>query len=172
MLDNEPEIMTEEMEHLYRKDSKKAESANRKKFGKKETIVTNEISEKRPRKEKKKKTSKKELSSYFEKSKKKNTGLWIKESKRSKKKENEVSQVSKVDYEDVQNIHVYQFRGKKFFKVDVFIKYLEDNYLDIDKIAKEVLDDENFYGWISHNSELFGESIRKFKELKEKIENN
>lgn len=85
-----------------------------------------------------------------------------KKSKRKKRKER--------DLQDVKDRKVFKYNNKKYTKVEDFIKYLNDNYLDIDKIAKEVLDDENFYGWLSKRSGVFEQSLKEFKEIKEKIE--
>ncbi|MBU1020775.1 MAG: hypothetical protein KJ847_06120 [Firmicutes bacterium] len=172
MIDDEPEIMTKEMEPIYRKVSRKDELKNQKKNNDMKKIEKRERKEKQTINPKRRKNAEKDLSSYFEKGKKKNAGLWIKESKHNKEKDNKNSKVSEVDIEDVQNTHVYNFRDKKFFKVEVFVKYLEDNFLDIDKIAKEILDDETFYGWIRQNSDVFSESLQEFKEIKEIIEKN
>lgn len=72
-------------------------------------------------------------------------------------------------YDDIQNQRVYKFRGKKYSKVEDFIKFLNDNYLDIDQISKEVLDDKAFYGFIAKKSGVFDASIKRFKILKEEI---
>jgi hypothetical protein len=85
-----------------------------------------------------------------------------KKSKRSKKKER--------DLQDIQDRRIFKYKNKKYSKVSDFVNYLLDHYLEMDDIAKEVLDDENFYGWLSKNSAQFEESIKKFKEIKEKIE--
>lgn len=111
---------------------------------------------------------KKELSSYFKDSKKQNKKLRttpIKEkrkSKRIKKRE--------TDKYNVKSQKVYVFRKKKYSKIEDFITFLNGHYLEIDKISQEVLDDEKFYGWLSKKSGVFDDSIKQFKEIKDKIE--
>ncbi|MBN2604807.1 MAG: hypothetical protein JXR62_03140 [Bacilli bacterium] len=195
----EPEIMTKEMELEYKEANEKEELNYQRKFGKRKVANIKPIDEKSSRKEKmnkrleesriqdsevltkkelekaqrikkRDKSSKKDLSSYFEKSKKKNKKLVKKEYKGSTSSNQINSATVPEEVEDIKVVHVYKFRDKKFFKVENFISYLEDHYLEIDKIAKEVLDDEDFYGWINHNSAVFPESLRYFKELKEIIE--
>ena len=111
---------------------------------------------------------KKELSSYFEKSKKDNKKIKekpIKEKKKSRRQKNKETQFS-----NIKDQKVYIFRNKKYTKVEDFINYLNNHYLEIDVISQEVLDDERFYGWLSKKSGVFEDSINQFKEIKEKIE--
>ena len=125
-------------------------------------VVESERDDKEDNKDKKK------LSSYFEDSKKDNSKIKetpIKETRKSKRLKNK-----EADFYRVKNQKVFVFRNKKYFKVEDFIKYLNSHYLEIDKISQEVLDDENFYGWLSKKSGVFEDSIKQFKEIKEKIE--
>lgn len=197
VIDNEPEIMTKEMELEYNKTHAREELSYQRKFGKRKTAKLKIADEKKSRKErmkkrhseiqkeevvikeeitkpfreiKKEKASKKDLSSYFEKSKKQNRKLLKKEFKEIAKNDQKTTMIVPEELEDIQTVHVYKYRDKKFFKVEHFISYLEDHYLEMDRIAKEVLDDENFYGWLNNNSGMFPESLRYFKELKEIIE--
>ena len=62
-------------------------------------------------------------------------------------------------------------KRKKYTKVEDFIAFLNDNYLDLDEIADFVLADENFHGWLKKKSKRFDESIGDFRELIEKIGN-
>jgi len=111
---------------------------------------------------------KRELNSYFEDSKRDNSKIKennIKCKKRSKKQTNKENRIL-----DSKHQKSYVFRNEKYNTVDDFIKYLDSNYLDIDKISKEVLNDELFHGWISKNSGVFDDSIILFKEIKDNIE--
>ena len=111
---------------------------------------------------------KKDLNKFFEEGKEKSKKLRKtekkekKKSKRSKKKEH--------DLQDVKDRKIFRYRNKKYTKVEDFVKFLLDHYLDLDEIAAEVLDDENFYGWVSKRSGIFEQSLKEFKEMKEKIE--
>ncbi len=111
---------------------------------------------------------KKELGSYFDKSKKGNKKIKEKPIKQRKKSKKEKAKEAK--FSSIKNQKIFVFRNKKYAKVEDFIKYLNNHYLEIDKISQEVLDDENFYGWLSKKSGVFDESIKQFKEIKEKIE--
>ncbi len=66
---------------------------------------------------------------------------------------------------------MFRYNNKKYTKVEDFITYLNEHYLDIEKISEEVLDDENFFGWINKNSGMFNQSLKEYKEIKVKIEN-
>lgn len=111
---------------------------------------------------------KKDLSLFFENDTKKAKKLKIKEKK--PKKESRRSKKKEREFQDIKDRKLYKYNNKKYTKVEDFVKYLNDHYLDIDDIAKEVLDDEHFYGWINKNSGIFEQSLVKFKEIKEKIE--
>lgn len=116
---------------------------------------------------------KKDLNKFFEEDKKKVEKLKKKKEKVSKPKKKSKRQLQKEkDYEAIKDKRIYKYRGKKYTKVEDFIKYLNDHYLDIEQIASEVLEDENFLGWISKKSGTFKKSIEKFKEIKQEIENN
>lgn len=113
----------------------------------------------------------KDLNQYFDDSRKKNEKEANKKPKKVKvKKESKRSVKQKKAFEDVKNQRVYKFRKKKYTKVEDFIKFLNDNYLDIDSIAKEVLEDKSFYGFISKKSGVFETSIKQFKKIKEEID--
>lgn len=118
---------------------------------------------------------KKELSTYFEESKESNKKLSKKEQKANiKDKKSKKNKKSKRDElaEDIKNQKVFRYDGKKYSKVEEFITYLNEHYLDIDKISEEVLEDENFFGWVNKNSGVFAKSLKEFQEIKTKIENN
>lgn len=124
-----------------------------------------------PKKEPKK--AKKDLNKFFEQDKKKTEKLKKKQDKPTKVKKKSKRQLQKEkDYEAIKDKRVFKYKGKKYNKVEDFIKYLNDHYLDLEQIALEVLEDENFLGWISKKSGNFSESIKKFKEIKQEIENN
>jgi hypothetical protein len=72
--------------------------------------------------------------------------------------------------EQIKDQKIYRYNNKKYTKVEDFITYLNAHYLDIEEIAREVLDDENFFGWVNKNSGMFQQSLKQFKEIKEKIE--
>lgn len=119
--------------------------------------------------------NKKELSAYFEESKTKNKKLNKAEKKALSKsnhkgKKNKASKKDKLQ-EDIKNQKAFRYDGKKYTKVEDFIAYLNAHYLDIEEIAEEVLEDENFFGWINNNSGVFAKSLKEFKEIKAKIEN-
>ena len=114
------------------------------------------------------KADKKELSSFFEKSKKDNSK--IKEEPFKEKRKSKRQQKKDNEFFNVKNQKVFIFRNKKYTKVEDFIKYLNSHFLEIDKISQEVLDNEEFYGWLSKKSGVFDDSIKQFKEIKEKIE--
>ena len=52
-----------------------------------------------------------------------------------------------------------------------FIEFLDNNYLDLDEIATNILNDENFHGWLKKRSKRFDESVDDFKDIIEKIGN-
>ena len=45
-------------------------------------------------------------------------------------------------------LSVLIYEDKFNTKVEDFVKFLQDHYIDMDDIAKIVLEDENFYGWL------------------------
>jgi hypothetical protein len=73
---------------------------------------------------------------------------------------------------DLYEGRALEFRNEIFQNVDDFIEYLQKNYLQIDKIAKEIFDNEKFYEWLKQHSNNFDASLIVFKELQQKIENN
>ena len=111
------------------------------------------------------KKNRKDLSSYFEASKKNNSKIKIKEKKKSKRQ-----QIKEQELLDIKNKKIFVFRNIKYTEVEDFIKYLNSHSQEIDKIAKEVLDDEKFYAWLSKKSDVFDDSIKQFRDIKEKIE--
>lgn len=111
------------------------------------------------------KGNRKDLSLYFEASKKDNSKIIIKEEKKSKRQ-----QIKEEELLGIKNQKIFVFRNKKYTEVEDFIEYLNNHYQEIDKISKEVLDDEKFYTWLSKNSDVFDDSIKQFKDIKEKIE--
>lgn len=113
----------------------------------------------------------KKLKTYFDDSQKQNKKLNKKNPKKKKnKKPSRRAMKQKQVYDDIQNQRIFKFRGKKYTKVEDFINYLNDNYLDIEKISKEVLDDKAFYGFIAKKSGVFDTSIKEFKTIKEEID--
>ena len=115
------------------------------------------------------KLEQKDLSSFFDKDK--NTSKKLKKKDKKPKKASKKKGRKARDLQDVKDRKVYKYKKKKYTKVEDFVKFVNDHYLDMDKIAKEVLDDENFYGWISKRSGVFEQSLKEFKQIKEKIEN-
>jgi len=109
------------------------------------------------------KSKRKELLSFFEESKDYNRKII--EKKVVEKDKNNESELKGVSNEDF-----YVFRNVKYAEVEDFIEYLDSNYLDIENISKEALNDEKYYEWLSRKSNVFDESIKLFKEIKEKIE--
>lgn len=118
---------------------------------------------------------KKELSTYFEADKSKSKKLKRKD--RKSKAEEDSDKTSKRKsrkeklQEDIKNQKIFKYNNKKYTKVEDFITYLNEHYLDIEQISEEVLDDENFFGWINKNSGMFNQSLKQYKEIKAKIEN-
>ncbi len=106
-------------------------------------------------------TSKKDLAEYFEEGRKKNKKIKVKKEKIKKKSKRQLKKAR--EFADIKDRRIFRYENKKYNKVEDFIMYLNNHYLDIEKIALEVLDDENFYGWISKRSGVFDESLKKFK---------
>ena len=96
--------------------------------------------------------------------------LKIKKTKTKTKKRLKEQPKQDREFLDLEDKQIFKYEKKKYIKVEDFIKYLNEHYKDIDKIAKIVLDDEDFYGWVSEKSGVFHESLQKFKEIKENIE--
>lgn len=118
---------------------------------------------------------KKELSTYFSSKKRKITKSkrTIKELKTTtlldKKLTNKPSN-NQVNL-DMINQKVFKYRKKKYTKVEDFITYLNEHYLDIEQISKELLNNKNFFSWINKTSGMFNQSLKEFIEIKDKIEN-
>lgn len=120
----------------------------------------------------KEETAKPALNDFFEQDKKKSDKLKKKPEKEPKEKRKSKRQLKKErDYEAIKDKKIFKYKGKKYTKVEDFIKYLNDHFLDLEKISEEVLEDENFLGWVSKRSGTFAESIKTFKQIKEEIEN-
>ncbi|PAT02703.1 hypothetical protein CI105_01715 [Candidatus Izimaplasma bacterium ZiA1] len=110
----------------------------------------------------------KDLNTYF--------GSNNEELKKGKKKKSKKEKVSKrkkrrkKDLEDITERRVYKFKDKKFSKVEDLIEYLNDHYLDIEELSKEMLDSEEFYGFIRKKSGVFDASLEEYKKIKKEIE--
>ncbi|MCK5761309.1 MAG: hypothetical protein KAH16_00270 [Candidatus Izimaplasma sp.] len=111
---------------------------------------------------------KKDLGEYFEKDKKKNRKLIIKNKKVKEKSKKQLKRAA--EFAAIKDRKIFRYENKKYNKVEDFIKYLNAHYLDMDEIALDIMNDEKFYGWISKKSGVFEDSLKKFKEIKEKIE--
>ena len=120
--------------------------------------------------------SKKDLSVFFEEGKDKTQKLKrkdkkaLKKERKSKDKPHHKNKKEQL-LEDVKNQTVFKYNGKKYTKVEEFITYLNEHYLDIETISEEVLADENFFGWVNKNSGIFATSLKEYKEILKKIEN-
>jgi len=125
-----------------------------------ETEESNKIDESNSEKD-----FKKDLSTFFKEDKKKNKKLRNKKTKDSKKPTKKHKEL-----QDVKDRKVYKYKKKKYTKVEDFVKFLQDHYIDMDDIAKIVLEDENFYGWLGKRSGVLEQSLKDYKEIKEKIE--
>lgn len=118
-----------------------------------------------------KEPSKKDITSFFDTDKNKSDQLKTTEPKSKKvKKEKKSTQRKQQAIQDIKDRKVFKYKKKKYSKVEDFIKFVNDHYLDIDTIAKEVLDNEHFYGWIHKKSGKFEESLKEFEIIKEKIQ--
>ncbi len=116
--------------------------------------------------------SPKDLRSFFsegEEFKRKPNRKEKKKLKKENKKQKRRSRKGREE-EAIKDQKIFKFRKKKYNKVEDFISYLNDHYLDIDQVATEVLKDKNFFGWISKRSGVFDESLREFQEIKAKTE--
>lgn len=114
-----------------------------------------------------------DLNSFFDASRNKSRKLKRKDKKRLSKKEQrrrKKRKDKKRTADDIKDKNVFKFRKKKYAKVEDFIAYLNDHYLDIDEVAQLILDDENFFGWISKKSGMFNQSLDAFRTIKSKIE--
>lgn len=161
-LSEDNEIVVEETEVVEETVSESIEENNEEDTETEEGLI--------PKDENKEETDPKELKKYFDDSKKQNKKLAKKNPKKKRsKRDSKRSLKKKQVYDDIQNQKIFKFRGKKYSKVEDFIKFLNDNYLDIDKISQEVLDDKAFYGFIAKKSGVFDSSIKEFKSIKEEI---
>jgi len=111
---------------------------------------------------------KKELGEYFEEDRKKSKKLRVKDKKDKKQSKRQLRRAK--EFADIKDRRIFRYDNKKYNKVEDFIKYLNDHYKDIDDVASEIMNDENFFGWINKKSGFFDDSLKKFKEIKEKIE--
>ena len=141
-----------EYEEKLAKENKKSSRSRKKQKAKKE-----EDSEER-----------KDLSSYFDANKKQTRKM--KKKKLTKKEKKKLKKQKK--RKTLKDQKIFRFRKKKYSKVEDFIIYLNQHFLEGDEIAREVLDNEDFFGWISKKSGIFDISLKKFTEIKEEIENN
>lgn len=123
-------------------------------------------------KTKKRKTSLKE---HFKKNratqKQIKTDKVVKKSVKKQKKVGRKKRKEIEEFEDIKKRRVYKYKRKKYSKVEDFIKYLNEHYLDIDEIADKILNDENFHGWLKKRSKRFDESINEFRDIVEIIGN-
>ncbi len=108
----------------------------------------------------------KDLSAFFNANKKQTKKL--RKKKLSKKEKRKLKRKKK--NLPIKDQKVFRFRKKKYSKVEDFITYLNEHFLEADEIAQEVFDDENFFGWISKKSGIFDVSLKEFKEIRAKIE--
>ncbi len=114
-----------------------------------------------------------DLNSFFEASKQKNKKLKRRDRKQYSKKELKRRAKRKKKGKGIEQLkdqNIYKFRRKKYKTIEDFISYLNDHYLDIDFVARDVLADELFLGWLSKKSGVFNKSLKEFKDIKEKIE--
>ncbi|MDC0559095.1 hypothetical protein OAO42_01655 [Candidatus Izimaplasma bacterium] len=116
--------------------------------------------------------SAKDLRSFFSEGEEFKRKLTRKEKKKVKKENKKQKRRSRRGREEeaIKDQKIFKFRKKKYNKVEDFIAYLNDHYLDIDQVATEVLKDKNFFGWISKRSGVFDVSLREFQEIKAKTE--
>jgi|LGOV01.1.fsa_nt_gb hypothetical protein len=110
----------------------------------------------------------KDLSAFFNANKKQTKKL--KKKKLSKKEKKKLKRKKK--NLPIKDQKVFRFRRKKYSKIEDFITFLNDHFLEADEIAREVFDDEYFFGWISKKSGIFDVSLNEFKEIRAKIEKN
>lgn len=89
-----------------------------------------------------------------------------KKRRKSKRKQREIE-----DFDDIKKRRAFKYKRKKYTKVEDFINYLNENYKDLDQIAENILNDENFHGWLKRRSKRFDESIADFRVIIEIIGN-
>ena len=149
--------------------------ANNVKPSKKDHISFNEFEEVQDASVEKTKGEQKKFEEYFEQGRAEQSELEIKEKPKKKQKKPKKLRRKKQrdieDFEDVKKRRAYKYKRKKYTKVVDFIKFLNENYLDLDEIADKVLGDENFHGWLKKRSKQFDESIEEFKDIIETIGN-
>ena len=152
---------TEEYEAKMEKLNNKKKKKRKGKRDKKDVDETPKIAE-----------EKVELSKFFENSKKNNSKLKFEEEPKEEKKTKKSKKQTKREknFQDLKDQKAFRFRGKRYTKIEDFVAYLHDHYIDIEEISREVLDDENFFGWVSKKSGIFDVSLKEFKEIKAKIE--
>lgn len=125
--------------------------------------------------EQQKKNGEKNFEEYFEQGRAEQNELEKEETPKKKQKKPKKIRRRKrkeiEDFDDVKKRRAYKYKKKKYTRVVEFIKYLDDNYLDLDEIADKVLSDENFHGWLKKRSKKFDESINEFKDIVETIGN-
>ena len=125
--------------------------------------------------ETKNKGDKKNFDEYFEQGRAEQSELQKEEvpgkKQKKQKKVRRRKQKEIDDFDDIKKRRAYKYKRKKYTKVEDFITFLNDNYLDLDEVADKVLGDENFHGWLKKRSKRFDESINKFKDIVEKIGN-
>jgi hypothetical protein len=115
-----------------------------------------------------KRTGVKALSKFFEADKKKSKKLYNKDEKPKKRRRK--NKDKEIDFTDAKEENRYRFGKRKFVHVDHFVSFLTQNYLEIEDIAKLVLKDEKFHGWISKRSGKYPYAFKEFKDIKTKIE--
>jgi hypothetical protein len=71
---------------------------------------------------------------------------------------------------DISERNLYKYKNIKFKEITDFIRYLDQHYLELDDIAKDVLNDPKFLGWLKQKSGFFDESIEEFKSLRSIID--
>lgn len=118
------------------------------------------------------KKDKKSLKEYFRQNRATQKQLKIEKATQKKPKRIRRKKRKEIeDFDDIKKRRAYKFKRKKYTKVDSFIKYLNENYLDLDEIAETILNDENFHGWLKKKSKRFDESIDAYKDIIETIGN-
>lgn len=171
MLDNfedfEPEIEVNQKKHLFDTEPKKFPFTKEDVFGKPDEVEEDLLHKIPVAISKKKKMG--SLEKFFEADRKK-----LKKFKNKVKKPSKVRTKRKkrnqIDFSNIKEESFYKFGKRKFVKVEDFISFLTQNYLEIEDIAKLVLTDEKFHGWISKKSGIYSDAFKEFKDIKAKIE--
>ncbi len=157
---------TEEYELKLEKENKKKKRGRKGKNKQEEVLPTSQVSSPNIEAQELNTDDKKEIKDFFDKGK--NEDLKVKGEKNKKSKRNSKKQKR---LQEVKDQRVYRYDNKRYTKVEDFITYLNEHYLDIEEISEEILNDENFFGWVNKNSGMFTQSLKEFKKIKEKIEN-